>query len=235
MRLIAIDASPINGGPASYAVDIASTAAEEAGAEVIRIRLYDLAAYACTDCDACEKTGRCTKRDGLLSHASRIVGDADVLILGAPARRTSATHGGLAMLRRLLTAYAGVTTTRGGFVEGASAEGKRAAVIAACPAPLVALVQPGGMARAARKLLAEAGVDLVTCAPVPLRFTHPAARDTVRERAAHLGTRLAGTAAAWPRTAAAVPGEPEERRITRMQRKARRGRGVLGMRASHAR
>ncbi len=42
MRLIAIDASPINGGPASYAVDVSASSAEELGAEVVKIRLYDI-------------------------------------------------------------------------------------------------------------------------------------------------------------------------------------------------
>lgn len=199
MRIIAIDASPINGGPASYAVDVAASAAEEAGAEVIRIRLYDLHAFCCTQCGACAGTGRCTKRDGLLSHACRVMLDADALVVGAPARLQTSSHGALALLRRLLGGFAGVSTTRGagtGPVRGSIArntfaEEKRAAVIAACTAPFGLPLVPLGMARAARKLLADAGVVLVDSAPVPVRFTDASTRDVTRERAEDLGRRLA--------------------------------------------
>ncbi len=194
MRIIAIDASPINGGPASYAVDVAASAAEEAGAEIIRIRLYDLHAFCCTQCGACTGTGRCTKRDGLLSHACRVMLDADALVVGAPARLQTSSHGAVALLRRLLGGFAGVSTTRGagtGPARNTFAEEKRAAVIAACTAPFGLPLVPLGMARAARKLLADAGVVLVDSAPVPVRFTDPSARDVARERAEDLGRRLA--------------------------------------------
>ncbi len=194
MRIIAIDASPINGGPASYAVDVAASAAEEAGAEVIRIRLYDLHAFCCTQCGACTGTGRCTKRDGLLSHASAVLRDADALIVGSPARISTTTHGALSLLMRLLGGFAGVSTARGATGRNTFAEEKRAAVITCCASPFGVPLGPLGMARAARKLLGDAGVVLVECASVPLRFTEPAARDITRERSEDLGRRLASQA-----------------------------------------
>jgi hypothetical protein len=232
MRLIAIDASPINGGPASYAVDVSASAAEESGAQVVRIRLYDIVSYACTQCAACAQTGRCTTRDGLLSHASRILADADTLILGAPARLSSSKHGPTAMLKRLLGAYVGATTTRGVLMEGVSPSEKRAAVIASCATPLGVPIEAGGMARAARRFLTDAGVTLVPCSPVPLRFTRPAARDTTRECAADLGTSLA--LMPWRSRSGSGDGGASPG-ISRVQRKARRGRSLVGIKASYGR
>jgi hypothetical protein len=198
MRIIAIDASPINGGPASYAVDVSASAAEDSGAEVIRIRLYDLHAFCCTQCGACTDTGRCTKRDGLLSHAERVMQAADVLVLGAPARLSTPRHGALALCHRLLGAYTGMSVARGWYNSGSTfAEGKRAAVIAA--GSVFGLpIGPVGMARAAGKQLAEAGVTLVECGAIPGAFSSPSARDITRERAEALGRRLAKPEASPP-------------------------------------
>jgi hypothetical protein len=207
MRIIAIDASPINGGPASYAVDVAASSAEAAGAEVIRVRLYDLHGFCCTECGACAGTGRCTKRDGLLSHACRVLHEADALVVGAPARLSTSSQGALSLLRRLLGGFAGVSTARGASGRNTFAEEKRAAVIASCATPFGVPLGPLGMARAARKLLGDAGVTLVDCAPVPLRFTEAAARDITRERAEDIGRRLAS-----PATAAGGPPRSRGRR-----------------------
>jgi hypothetical protein len=190
MRIIAIDASPINGGPASYAVDVSASAAEDSGAEVVRIRLYDLHGFCCTQCGACTDTGRCTKRDGLLSHAERVMRDADVLVLGAPAKLATSRHGALALCHRLLGAYTGISVARGWYEHSTFAEGKRAAVIAA-GSTFGLPIGPLGMARAAGKQLAEAGVTMVECGAIPGRFSDAAARDTTRERAEALGRRLA--------------------------------------------
>ena len=192
MRIIAIDASPINGGPASYAVDVSASAAEESGADVIRIRLYDLHGYCCTQCDSCSGTGRCTKRDGLLAHAERVVQAADVLILGAPAKLMTSRQGAQALLLRLVGAYTGVSVARGWYnAPRTFALGKRAAVIAAGEASFRLPIGPMGMARVAARQLAESGVALIDCGPIPGRFSDPAARDHTRERAEALGRELA--------------------------------------------
>ncbi len=190
MRIIAIDASPINGGPASYAVDVSASAAEASGAEVVRIRLYDLHAYCCTQCYACQGTGRCTKRDGLLSHAERTMQAADVLILGAPAKLATTAQGAQAMLLRLIGAFTGTSVARGWYNVRTFAQGKRAAVIAA-GRTLGLPIGPLGMARAGGKLLAEAGVTMVECGRIPGRFSDARARDVTRERANALGRELA--------------------------------------------
>lgn len=210
MRIIAIDASPINGGPASYAVDVSASAAEGSGADVIRIRLYDLHAYFCTQCNACAGTGRCTKRDGLLAHAERVVQAADVLILGAPAKLiTPSRTGAHALLNRLIGAYTGVSVARGWYNTARTfAEGKRAAVIAAGAATFRLPIGPLGMARSAARQLTGAGVALVECGPIPGRFYDPGARDQTRERAEALGRELAE-----PRE-----GQPPKRRTGRRSR-----------------
>lgn len=213
MRIIAIDASPINGGPASYAVDVAASAAEESGADVVRIRLYDLHSYCCTQCGACADTGRCTKRDGLLSHAERVMQAADVLVLGAQARLGTTSQGALALLHRLLGAYTGTSVARGWFNVSTFAEGKRAAVIACCGSALGLPIGSFGMAHAARKQLATSGVTLVEAASVPLSFADATARDKTRERAQALGLMLAG------------PGEPPK---TPPRRPGGRRRGRVG-------
>jgi multimeric flavodoxin WrbA len=192
MRIIAIDASPIYGGPASYAVDVASSAAEEAGADVIRIRLYDLHTYCCTECGACESTGRCTKRDGLLEHAARVLQAADAIVVGAPARLNQKRQGAQALLQRLLGAYTGNSSQRGRRGASTFAEGKRGAVIPSCSSAMGFPIGSLGMARAAKKQLAEAGVDVLECPCVPARFDDPAARDITRQRAEAVGRLIAG-------------------------------------------
>jgi hypothetical protein len=195
MRIIAIDASPINGGPASYAVDVAASAAEESGADVVRIRLYDLHAYCCTQCDSCTPTSRCTKRDGLLSHAERVMEAADALVLAAPARLQSRNQGAEALLRRLLGAYTGMSAARGWYNTSSGrtfAEGKRAAIIGSGAPPLGLPIGNLGIARAAGKQLAEAGVTLIEGARVPVRFEEAGSRDDCRVRAEALGRLLAG-------------------------------------------
>ncbi len=190
MRIIAIDASPINGGPASYAVDVSASAAQDSGAEVVRIRLYDLHAFCCTQCASCQGTGRCTKRDGLLSHAERIVQAADVLVLGAPAKLSTTSQGAQALLLRLLGAFTGTSVARGWYNQRTFAVGKRAAVIAAGHS-FGLPIGPLGMARAAGKQLAESGVTMVGCGRIPGRFSDARARDVTREHAEALGRELA--------------------------------------------
>lgn len=191
MRLIAIDASPINGGPASYAVDVAASSAEAAGAEVVRVRLYDVLNYACPQCAGCGSTGRCTRRDGLLNHAARVMAMADAVIIGAPAKLRGTGGCASAMLGRFLGAYSGFSTARGGRRPGSLAEGKRAAVFAAGGLPgFAAALASLGLAGAARAVLHDAGVELLPAVYIPSRFTGAATRDITREAAEKLALRL---------------------------------------------
>jgi multimeric flavodoxin WrbA len=204
MRLIVIDASPINGGPASYAVDVAASSAEQAGAEVVRVRLYDVLNYACLGCNACGTTGRCTKRDGLLAHAGKVMAMADSVVIGAPAKLRGTTGCATAMMSRFLGAYAGLGPTRGRRRPGSLAEGKRAAVLASGGLPGFAAAAAGlGVAGAARALLVEAGVTLLPSTYVPSRFTNASTRDITREAAEKLARKLV------------APEQPEHRKPPR--------------------
>jgi hypothetical protein len=190
MRLIAIDASPINGGPSSYAVDVAASSAEAAGAEVIRLRLYDVLSYACPKCGGCADTGRCTKRDGLLNHAAKVMAMADAIVVGAPAKLTT-SGSATAMLGRFLGSYAGMSLARGGRRPGSLAEGKRAAVFAAGGLPgFAASLANIGLAGRARAVPSDAGVELLPAVYIPSSFSGASTRDITREAAEKLAVRL---------------------------------------------
>jgi multimeric flavodoxin WrbA len=211
MRLIVIDASPINGGPASYAVDVAASSAEKAGAEVVRVRLYDVLNYACPHCGACLDTGRCAKRDGLLNHATKVMAMADAVVVGAPAKMRASSTSAAAMLRRFLGAYAGVSSVRGARKSGSLAAGKRAAVLPSGGLAGFAAAAAGfGVAGAAKALLAEAGVEMMPTTYIPSQFTSASTRDITREAAEKLARKLI------------APDEPKPpaRRRTRAERDA---------------
>ena len=191
MRLIVIDASPINGGPASYAVDVAASSAEKAGAEVVRVCLYDVLNYACPHCGACLDTGRCAKRDGLINHACKIMAMADALVVGAPAKLSAGSSSAAAMIRRFLGAYAGVSSVRGARRSGSLAQGKRAAVLPSGGFGGFAAAAAGlGVAGAAKRLLSEAGVEMMPTTYIPAQFTTASTRDITREAAEKLARRL---------------------------------------------
>lgn len=197
MRLAVIDASPVGGGPVAHA--LACAAAELRGAQVTRIRLYDLFARTCATCPGCG-AGRCTRHHEALDDAIVALADADTLIVGAPGHLHAHDTRGAALLERLVGAFGHLQTARGLYPAPAAAStGKRAVLVCGAPAllgPLAMLgMLPAGVA-AVWKTLDRAGATVVGYASVGARWSGPASRD----RATACARRLAGLLAPTPRT-----------------------------------
>lgn len=90
--LLALAGSPRQGGNSDALLDWAVAAAAEAGAEVVRYRVSDLALSGCTGCGACHATGECVIQDDfqlLFPHLCRVESillAAPVFSLGLPAQ-----------------------------------------------------------------------------------------------------------------------------------------------------
>lgn len=198
MRLAVIDASPVGGGPVAHA--LACAAAELRGAQVTRIRLYDLFARTCATCSGCGGAGRCTRHHDALDAIIVPLAEADTLIVGAPGHLHARDTRGAALLERLVGAFGGLQTTRGMYPATAgTGTGKRAVLVCGTSAllgPLAMLgMLPAGFA-AVWKTLDRAGTNVVGYAAVGARWSGPASRD----RATACARRLAGLLAPAPRT-----------------------------------
>jgi hypothetical protein len=203
MRLVVIDASPVGGGPVTHA--LACAVAELPGAEVTRLRLYDLFCRTCATCTDCTRTGRCTRHHTALDEAIVRLAEAEALIVGTTGHLQAHDVRGPALLERLVGAFGHLRTARGLESPRADASHKRAALI--CSAPL--LLGPLAMLG-----LLPAGVAGVwrTLDPRPGDSLGPAAR--TRTRAARADTAAACTGS---------PGCPPCRRV----RTGDRGRATL--------
>jgi hypothetical protein len=207
MRLVAIDASPVGGGPVTHA--LACAVSEVAGAHVTRLRLYDLFGRTCSTCSDCVRTGRCSKHHAALDEAIVSLAEADALIVGTTGHLHAHDVRCSALLQRLVGAFGHLQTTRGLDTRiSAGAAHKRAALICSAPAflgPLAMLgMLPSGIAGVWRTL-DRSGTSVVGCAAVGMRWSGPASRDRATASARRLGRSLAPQTRA-PRVPA--PGVP---------------------------
>ena len=176
MRIIAIDASPINGGPASYAVDISASAAEDRSRGHPHPPLRP-PRYCCTQCEGM-LTPPGAARNGTASspHRARDPGGRR-----AGPRRSRQAHDLEARARG-----AAPPAARGlhGHERGPRLVRPRALRAKASAAAVIAAGSafsrsPSGHSAShawRRGELTEAGVALVECGPIPGRFSDPAAR-----------------------------------------------------------
>ena len=214
MRVVAIDASPVGGGPVTHA--LACAVQELAGADVTRMRLYDLFNRTCATCTDCNRTGRCTRHHAALDEAIVLLAEADTLIVGTTGHLHAHDPRGTALLQRLVGAFGHLQTARGLDPRGAGepAGHKRAALICSAPlllGPLAMLgMLPAGVA-GVWKTLDRSGTVVVGCASVGTRWSGPASRDRATACARRLGKALA------PQTRvrrAPAPGIPARRPVT---------------------
>lgn len=207
MRLSAIDASPIAGGPVTRALDVTAAEFARAGGQVAHVRLYDLFTTSCATCTSCVPNGRCTRR--VASHAVVLenIAGADVLVVGTAGHLHARDPRCDALLRRLVGAFAAVETCRGLERHNSRAGARKCAALVTSAPPLLGFPALMGMLPAGLgsvwRVLDRAGVEVVGCATVATRWSGPADWDVTRERARRLGRLLAASAAAPP--APAVP------------------------------
>ncbi len=193
MRLVAIDASPVGGGPVTHALTCAVQ--ELPGADTTRVRLYDLFNRTCATCTACTRTGRCTRHHTALDEAIVLLAEADMLIVGTTGHLHAHDPRGTALLERLVGAFGHLQTARGLETRGGTEPGarKRAALICSAPlllGPLAMLgMLPAGVAGVWRTL-DRSGVMVVGCASVGTRWSGPASRDRATVCARRLGRAL---------------------------------------------
>jgi len=193
MRLAVIDASPVGGGPVTHALTHAS--AEVGDATVLRVRTFDLFARVCSSCSACTHSGRCSKHHAAIDEAVGLLGSADALLLGCAGHFHAQDPRSVALLERLVGAFAHVETSRGleGSRDTAFAR-KRAALVFGAP-PLMGIpamlgMLPSGATRVWRTL-ERADTAIVSCETVRARWSGPASRDRATESARRLARSLA--------------------------------------------
>jgi len=198
MRLAVIDASPVGGGPVAHTLTCA--VAELPGAQLTRLRLYDLFSRTCATCTDCTRTGRCTRHHEALDDAIFALAEADTLIVGASGHLQAHDPRGAALLERLVGAFGHLRTARGLDSPAAgSGTGKRAVLVCGAPAllaPLAVLGMPPACIGAVWRTLDRAGTNVVGYAAVGTRWSGPASRD----RATACARRLAGLLAPPVRT-----------------------------------
>jgi hypothetical protein len=198
MRLAVIDASPVGGGPVTHA--LACAAAEMPGAEILRVRMFDVFGRVCTTCTACARCGRCTRLDAALDEVLARLATADALLVGTTGHLHAHDGRCRALLERLVGAFGHVETARGLSTAGVATPvtHRRAALVCATPpllgVPAMLGMLPAGVAGVWR-ILDRAGAEVVGCATVGTRWAGPASWDHAGEPARRLGRQLAGPAA----------------------------------------
>jgi multimeric flavodoxin WrbA len=83
MRIIAISGSPVVGGNTDTALQAVLTGAQDHGAEIELVRLYDLEMAPCDGCEGCAESGWCIIPDDASTLIEHLQG-ADALVLGTP-------------------------------------------------------------------------------------------------------------------------------------------------------
>jgi len=218
MRLAVIDASPVGGGPLTHA--LACAAGELPGADVFRVRAFDLSGRVCATCSACSHSGRCTKHHPALDEALALLAAADTLIVGTAGRIHAHDPRSRALLQRLVGAFGHVETARGLSGPAAAHVGKkRAALVCSAPpflgVPAMLGMLPAGVA-GVWSVLERGGAGVVGCASVGTRWSGPSSFDRAGESARRLGRLLAAPAAtrtvARPAAAAERPSGRERLR-----------------------
>ena len=209
MRLSAIDASPIAGGPVTRALDFTAAEFVRGGGQVARVRLYDLFTANCATCTSCVPNGRCARRVASLAVALESIGDADALVVGTAGHLHARDPRCDALLRRLVGAFAEVETCRGLERHNSRAGARKCAALVSSAPPLLGVLALTGMLPTGLgsvwRILDRAGIEVVGCATVATRWSGPADWDVARERARRLGRLLVASAAAPPAHAAPGP------------------------------
>lgn len=196
MRIVCIDAGPVNGGATSRAVRGVADAAREAGAEVECLRLYDLYASTCSSCGACATSGRCSSHDGRIAALASLFSSAHCMAVAAAASLGSSNPIAEALLERLLRQFAGLPddAVRRPRVVPAPSRRVRAVVLVACPpalAPAVRLGRLSGGAAGVRHALTRAGLHEAQYLPVSNALTAPGTRERLARKSRAVGEMLA--------------------------------------------
>lgn len=83
MKVLAISASPREGGNSELLCDQFLKGAERAGHDTEKISLGSMRLLACVGCETCSDSGRCVQQDGMDSVLKKLV-DAQVIVLASP-------------------------------------------------------------------------------------------------------------------------------------------------------
>lgn len=83
MKVIAVSASPRNGGNSDVLCDQFLKGAKEAGHQTEKIRIGQKNISPCMACYGCRKTKACVKKDDMEEILNKLI-EADVIILAAP-------------------------------------------------------------------------------------------------------------------------------------------------------
>jgi len=191
VRIVAIDAS-LRKGVVSKSVEIASRAAETAGARILRVRLTDLEIRTCTGCGICRGNGVCKIEDDL-PRLAEAISQADGIILGTPGIKGPDAAPTQALLERL-AGYFGERTPLSA-VHGRE-QFRRAIIITSsnAPAPIAHFFgQTTGSIRALRNTLGTGGFKTIGSLSVNRDwFGRVRAGRNERDSAVCLGRVLAG-------------------------------------------
>jgi hypothetical protein len=192
-RILAIDGSPLNGGPVSSVVESAAAAAESAGATVVRIRLYDHYIRCRTRYEELMSGELHRFSDDLDTVADEIVA-SDGVIVGTAVSYVQADPATRDLLRRLERRFArGVERETDGGPRRLKA-GRRLALVTTCPSPVAVAAlcaHSVGSVGALKRSFAKAGVRALGSVTVTDKYTQPLGRDLALGRAARLGLKLA--------------------------------------------
>lgn len=200
MRIVAIDASPTR-SVIALSVEQAASAAELAGATVVRVRLAGLRVLSCTGCGWCQLTGSCKIPDDLPSLVEAI-DFADGVIFGLPSyfRKPDAnTQAILDRVRRFFPDNRQMilpgTGRRDIPVAPAARAAKRAVIITACRAPEPLATFFGyttGPIRELRRALDVGGIRTVGSLALTGGWGRHSFDEWERDKATSLGRMLAG-------------------------------------------
>lgn len=158
MNVLLLNASPRRAGIVSQALAAAETAARRAGAETLRIELYDRPIAPCTGCMRCRTIGVCALPRDAAHELGEAIRRADLLVVGTPTY-----WGGMAaqlklLFERLVPLFMG-ESARG--IPQPRLRGRRAIVVAACTTPWpfnLLFGQSRGAVRSVREVLSTGGM-----------------------------------------------------------------------------
>ena len=83
MKILAISTSPRAGGNTDLLVDAVVRSATEAGGDVEKVATREFTIGPCTECNACQKTGRCAIQDDMQQMYPKLL-DADRIVFATP-------------------------------------------------------------------------------------------------------------------------------------------------------
>lgn len=200
MKIVAIDSSPRR-GVVSRSVETAARAAEEAGAQVVRVRLHDMEVRFCTGCNMCQLTGTCKIQDDLPALA-QLISEADGVIFGTPSYFRHPDEATRAVLDRITGYFADNGQLRlPGMSERdvpratSARAAKRAVIITACttPEPLATFFgYTTGPVRELRRALESGGIRTIGSLSVTTAWGRAPLDEWEHDKAASLGRVLAG-------------------------------------------